>query len=85
MDQLTAAGVGERPVVFVCHRWAHSPALAYVLMHLEHLGNMLIRITEGPTWLCMLSCKPKAITVLYLLRLLVAGGRSSGTDAGSVC
>ena len=22
MDQLTAAGVGERPVVFVCHRWA---------------------------------------------------------------
>lgn len=24
MDQLTAAGVGERPVVFVCHRWAQT-------------------------------------------------------------
>jgi len=26
MDQLTAAGVGERPVVFVCHRWAYCGA-----------------------------------------------------------
>lgn len=27
MDQLTAAGVGERPVVFVCHRHAIPSSL----------------------------------------------------------
>ncbi len=49
LDRLTAAGVGQRPVVFVCHRWA-APALLSISPKPDNHRAHVAKSHARPAW-----------------------------------